>query len=185
MLRRAFGVLLLVGGLAASGCGPSLHPVVGTLTADGAPVAGANVIFVSADGSKTYSAPTNAEGRFSLATGDKEGIAPGDYKVLIVKYPVEAGIENLKPSDPEYLKHMEKAKKDSEKATKASAAPSSGPPGMRAPSSVMPNAKTAPPQKSELPSIYASIATTPVNVTVPLKTTPVAIEIKKDAPPKK
>ena len=167
MIHRRFGWLVMVGGLAASGCGAGLHPVPGVVTMDGAPVSGANVTFVSEDGSKTFSAPTGADGKFTMTSGEKSGVEAGTYKVLVVKTAVLAGTENLKPSDPEYAKHMQQAQKEAAKASQGSM-----PPGLGAKASV------APP-KSELPAMYGSAVTTPLSVTVPLQSSPLTIDLKQ------
>lgn len=172
MFRRGYRWAILVGGLAVTGCGPSLSPVEGVVTMNSAPVSGANVTFVSEGGNKTYSAPTNNEGKFTLMTGDKPGIEAGKYKVLVVKHASMAGTENLKPSDPEYAKLMQKSQKDAEKAGRANM-----PPGFA-------GGSAAPAQKSELPATYGSAETTPLSVTVPLSSSPVALELQSGAPKK-
>ena len=81
----------------SSGCGntqegPETVPVRGTVTYQGQPLDGANVVFHPTDGSTTLAsqAVTDASGRFELATHVgvgkfKPGIVPGNYAVAITK----------------------------------------------------------------------------------------------------
>lgn len=78
----------------AYGCSGSAHPstvkVVGTLTFNGTPVAGASVIFAPVAGGRPATATTDAQGRYELSTfGDKDGAAPGEYKVTVQKTKIE------------------------------------------------------------------------------------------------
>jgi hypothetical protein len=83
----------LVALLLAGGCGPDTShlpatvPAKGTVLLDGAPIAGAQVILVPADGATNgaYGA-TDDQGRFSLrAFDEKEGAVPGTYKAQVSK----------------------------------------------------------------------------------------------------
>jgi len=81
----------------SSGCGntpegPNTVPVSGTVTYQGQPLDGANVVFYPTDGSTTLAsqAVTDASGRFELTTHIgvgkfKPGIVPGKYAVAITK----------------------------------------------------------------------------------------------------
>src|SRR5688572_7259469 len=74
-----------------SGSGPTTVIVTGTVTMDGKPLAGANVVFHPLDGAETAlasQAVTDAEGRFELTTHAgggkfKPGASPGSYIVAI------------------------------------------------------------------------------------------------------
>jgi hypothetical protein len=87
------GCLLAIGMLAAIGCGsrgshlPKTVPASGTVTLDGKPVDGAQVIFVPAgEGATGAFGTTNASGHFSLRSyEEKDGAIPGSYKVQVSK----------------------------------------------------------------------------------------------------
>jgi hypothetical protein len=78
---------LFFGVVAFSGCGDNLADVHGTVTLDGRPLRGggdvrATVVFQSISGSSTGAVGiVDENGRFTLSTGSKEGVAPGDYSV--------------------------------------------------------------------------------------------------------
>jgi len=75
--------------LAAGGCGsgrPETVLVTGTVTYQGRPVEGANVMFNCASGRPAYGI-TDAEGRFELGTFSKDdGAIAGEHTVVISKY---------------------------------------------------------------------------------------------------
>ena len=92
------------------GCGPSTSgpntvEVTGTVTYQGAPVEGANVIFQPATGSDQTmgsQAVTDSQGRFKLSTHVgggkfKSGIAPGKYAVTINKLDTASISNTLAP----------------------------------------------------------------------------------------
>ncbi|HKB04365.1 MAG TPA: carboxypeptidase-like regulatory domain-containing protein [Gemmataceae bacterium] len=92
MIGRARVVLVgLV--VAASGCGPAddgRAPVTGTVSLDGAPLAGVTVAFFPEPGSPGQGGfgRTDAQGRYEIAydfTG--KGLVPGKYRVTVVKTP--------------------------------------------------------------------------------------------------
>jgi len=92
--------LLLVGMccLLEVGCGndgrPRRVPVTGTITYNGQPVPGGDVVFVPADISKGFRArgEANERGQFKLTTFDEgDGAIPGEYKVTVFAY---------RPADP-------------------------------------------------------------------------------------
>jgi hypothetical protein len=95
ILARVFGSSLCA--VVLLGCdrapeGPDTIAVSGTITYQGRPVEGANVIFHPTDASATLAsqAVTDANGRFELATHVgagkfKPGIEPGKYAVAITK----------------------------------------------------------------------------------------------------
>ena len=76
-----------------TGCGDKsqlkgLVPVEGVVYYDGTPLEGAAVKFFPEDVSgRTATAMTGADGKFVLMTlNPKDGVAPGEYKVTVVKY---------------------------------------------------------------------------------------------------
>jgi hypothetical protein len=80
---------LLIGWLA--GCSnefgaplPPVHPVRGqVLLPDGKPLATGQVVLVSTADAREYTGNLDADGRFVIKVGDREGAAEGDYKVRI------------------------------------------------------------------------------------------------------
>ena len=82
-----------------TGCGSGLARVGGTVTLDDKPLAGGRdlrvtVLFVPESGSGTTGAAlVDADGRYSLSTGAKSGIQPGDYLVAI------SAVEVIRPKD--------------------------------------------------------------------------------------
>ncbi len=91
LIQRCFA-LCASGLLVFSGCGdgrPSLVPITGTVTLNGAPVEGAQLGF-EPQGIEGYSRPsmaiTDAQGKFTVGTYDKaDGIPAGSYKVSVFK----------------------------------------------------------------------------------------------------
>lgn len=183
MSRRGCFLLLALTALTAAGCGEASYPVSGVVKLDGDPVAGASVTFYSEDG-RSYSGGTDASGAFKLNAGEKAGIPAGTYKVMVTKIAslVESG-ESAKPGESDYIKAIEKQKKENEKSK--GAVMSKGGSKMMMPTG--PGSAGAPPPKSELPSLYASVATTPLSFTVPLPANSVSLDLhkEKDKEPKK
>jgi len=100
-MRKFMGVgVVMVAATLLAGCnsgGTSTVPASGTVTYNGAPLDGADVVFVSsaADGHNA-SARTDAEGKFTLKTyvnpdDQPEGIAVGEYTVTVTKVAASAG----------------------------------------------------------------------------------------------
>lgn len=173
MYRRPHFILAAFAGLGLAGCGPGLVPVSGVIKLDGAPVEGATVTFVSEDGVKTFSGTTDSSGAFSLGSGNsaRPGALPGNYKVTVVKTPKVQGAEAMSPGNPDYLKQMQKEQKEAAK----SGMPKTPMPGMPMPRPVgMPGSGV----RSELPTVYAALPTTPLSARVPSDTQPLVIELK-------
>jgi hypothetical protein len=89
-LRPATPVALLVALLAAGCGGGNTHPVSGTVTIDGTPLAARNglVTFVpdKAKGNVTQDEPAGTvddRGRYTLYTNGRRGAPPGWYKVVV------------------------------------------------------------------------------------------------------
>ena len=76
------------------GCGrstdtdrPRTVPVLGTVTHNGQPLAGASVTFLRTDGQPSAVGRTDSNGRYSLTTFEPgDGAIPGEYGVQVVKY---------------------------------------------------------------------------------------------------
>jgi len=170
MRRPILAGSLLFAILGVTGCGPNLKPVTGVVKLDGNPVEGATVSFVSDDGKNVFTGFTDASGNFKLANAEnKEGVAPGSYKVTVVKRPNMGG-EAMMPGSPEYMKQMEKESKEG-------GGKKSGPGAMMMPGA-MAKGSLQGGEKSDLPNVYSSASTTPLTVTVPPPSQPVVLELK-------
>lgn len=86
--RGAFAAFVMAT-LLFTGCGGDeslgmpLHPVKGTVTQGGQPVANLTVVFNSSEGYGPRGT-TNAEGVYELLTGGEPGAPAGDYTVTFV-----------------------------------------------------------------------------------------------------
>ena len=80
---------LALGSLVFAGCGPAevkTNPASGTVFYQDKPLEGAAVTFVPSEvGAASAAGVTDAEGKFTLKTGLKDGAAAGKYKVAISK----------------------------------------------------------------------------------------------------
>lgn len=95
---RAFSLLLLCSG-ALIGCGGSYEPKAeifqtvsaeGVLTLKGKPLPGFVVSVHPADGKRTASGTTDADGRFKLGTNSAgDGAVPGSHRISVVWQPPE------------------------------------------------------------------------------------------------
>ncbi|MDZ7616849.1 MAG: carboxypeptidase-like regulatory domain-containing protein [Patescibacteria group bacterium] len=74
--------------LPVAGCGPSRPatiPVRGTVTLDGEPAAGAQVMLIPEDGGRPAEGTTDDSGRFNLRTFEaSDGAQPGRHSVTVV-----------------------------------------------------------------------------------------------------
>ena len=82
--------VMLIAGCQPTAKGPPLVPVEGTITLDGKPLAGANVMLVprgETRGDKAFYGKTDAAGKFVAAStdGKRKGAAVGNYQVVINK----------------------------------------------------------------------------------------------------
>ena len=85
-IRFAYGILAATLFATGTGCGGHLVKVQGTVTLDGQPLEGATVMFIPVDGvGKPGVGATDQDGVFELSSSNKpqDGVAPGDYKVVI------------------------------------------------------------------------------------------------------
>lgn len=177
MLRR-FVFLIVCAALAPlTGCGPKLHPVTGTVTMDGKPVADADVLFTSNDGKHLANGHTDDSGNFTLATGGNPGAYEGAYKVTVSKYPKVSGSSPGIQDGGMDKAYVDQMKKEMDKS-KGEAAKGAGK-GMMPPPGMMPGGGGAAKSgvKSELPEVYASIEKTTLTATVPAAG-PVTLELK-------
>ena len=167
-MRRVIVTLMFsLAALGFSGCGEKPVPVNGIVTLDGKPVEGATVTFGTDDGKRSYGGFTDASGAFSLSGGGVLGALPGTYKVTVTKSKKIEGSDGMEAGNSDAMKQMEKMAKESKGSNK-------GPGGM------MPGGGTgvvAPP-KSELPSVYATMKSTTLTVTVPAPNLPITLELK-------
>ena len=164
MFRLGWSASVIVSALVLTGCGPSLVKTEGVVNLDGQPIEGADVLFVSDDGTKTFAGYTDAAGKFTMRSGDKVGIPAGTYKVTVQKSAKPGGGESIAPGSADYLKQMEKESKDLPRS-KPGAPFMPGAPGK------------GPGIKSELPTIYAVVTTTPLTAKVP-SNGPVVLDLK-------
>lgn len=103
-------VALLAVVLTSGGCGgtdgPSLAKAGGSVTLDGAPVAGATVTMVFDNGNVSVGV-TGADGKFSMTTGGREGALIGKAKVTVTKVTGGADVQvSAGPTKPEDMAKM-------------------------------------------------------------------------------
>ncbi|WP_337174964.1 hypothetical protein [Paludisphaera sp.] len=115
--------LALLAPLALAGCGDPedsypLVPVTGKVTRDGGFVSGASVSFLP-DPGNSYQTPggatTDSSGVFVARFRDRDGLALGKYKVLVIPddetpdVEVDASVEEAFKDDPIMLREMKRA----------------------------------------------------------------------------
>jgi hypothetical protein len=93
LAMQGMAVLAALAGLWMAGCGgsegPSTIPVSGKVTLNGEPLTSGEVAFVPKEGDGTRRpgiGRIEEDGTFVLMSHSKEGVEPGDYKVVV--YPV-------------------------------------------------------------------------------------------------
>jgi hypothetical protein len=171
----------MIGGICAvvllvhSGCGAKTVPVEGVVTLDGQPVAQATVTFISEDGSRTFSGQTDDNGRFTLQGSKGLGVEAGSYKVTVAKYrgALATPISLADAADPSKMSkdYVNQMKKYAEKG-------GGGRPGGPMPPMPGVGGVGGSAAKSDLPEVYANVATTPLRVTIPASG-PVEIKLHK------
>jgi hypothetical protein len=143
----------------ATGCsgGSASVEAKGKLTwDDGKPITGANVRFVPTEAGKPEAVGfTDANGDFALKTQGKDGAAPGDYQVAVIKTATAATM-------PE--------------AANAATTPEEAAAQM---AKMMQQYKTAKKSASEVPDIYADPAKTPLTVKIEKSNQPIELKLKK------
>lgn len=87
-MRLAASVCLLFSLLAAAGCGGSLPATVsGKVTLDGQPPppnTRCSISFQPVSGERIANGNAQADGSYTLSSGDEQGIPPGDYIVVVI-----------------------------------------------------------------------------------------------------
>jgi hypothetical protein len=148
--RCRISFLLFAVLLAGMGCGGQ-KSVEGIVLLNDTPVPGATVSFFPEDDKgRPCSAITDSEGKFQVKTGGEQGVAPGKYKVVVMK--TEGGDDapvSPRAGNPQEMEEYVKRMKEGGKV------------------------------KSLLPEEYGNPKKTPFSVTVPLESTPLRLELKK------
>lgn len=103
LLTFALAILLI------SSCGtkdtlPKVVPVTGEVLYQGKPVAGALVTFLGDGTAPPAVGQTDTAGKFKLLTQDREGAAPGKYRITVSKVETVGGAANTNPSMDEAAK---------------------------------------------------------------------------------
>src|SRR5262245_27155263 len=94
-VRPALLAALTSAALAGCGSGPKLVPVTGTVTLDGKPLEGANIVFVPDPGNAAITQGTDltgASGNYKVMYNNRTGISPGKYKVAVSKLQAKPGV---------------------------------------------------------------------------------------------
>jgi hypothetical protein len=111
--RRPLSLLLLALVIGLPGCGrqgEDLVPVGGTVTVGGQPLTRGSVAFHPDrdHGNESDHLPTgtiNADGRYRLAIGKRDGAPPGWYRVVVFAPEGEAAWQDGRPAVPRSLIH--------------------------------------------------------------------------------
>lgn len=101
-----YGVTLCLAVVSLVGCGGQQNaPVEGRVTLDGRPLPNATVTLsqLRATDPGPFTGTTDAEGKFTLASADKQqtGSAPGEYMVMITTVKTPAGADEYTPPPTE------------------------------------------------------------------------------------
>jgi hypothetical protein len=120
MSTRLFS-LFAVCCLFIAGCGdggPKVAPVKGKITLKGAPYTKALIIFQPKEGGPQGIGRTDAQGEFSILTGDKIGAILGTHKVTITTLPEPTTTVNteMRSDDPAYAAQANSKESDYAKA---------------------------------------------------------------------
>jgi hypothetical protein len=102
---KAFSVALSLLALLSAGCGGSAHPdvvpVSGTVTFQGQPLAGAQVVFHNDKSPRAASGETDAQGKFKLTSFEPgDGATIGEYRVSVSKIQGSAELSSASAQDP-------------------------------------------------------------------------------------
>jgi hypothetical protein len=71
--------------LALAGCGETYHSVSGSVTLDGKPFENGSITLVPVAGGSPAFGATDAKGQFTLETGNRSGVRPGEYTVVLAR----------------------------------------------------------------------------------------------------
>ncbi|MEX0865766.1 MAG: carboxypeptidase-like regulatory domain-containing protein, partial [Pirellulales bacterium] len=93
-----WAVLAMAVGLAGCDRRPQFVQASGVVLLDGRPVPNAAITFEPVGGGPLGAANTDSQGRFQLATSDRNGVVPGQYRAAVTKYEV-LNIDLSKPGD--------------------------------------------------------------------------------------
>jgi hypothetical protein len=83
MLKQAIYLIVAAGCMAGCSEGPRLVKAGGTVKYQGKPLPGADVVFISEEGSLPSIGRTDEQGRFELKTNGRPGAPVDEYKVAI------------------------------------------------------------------------------------------------------
>lgn len=106
---------MFLAGCTSGETGPKLVAADGTVTYQGKPLAGANVMFLPENG-PLASGVTDADGKFKLTSAGQPGVTAGPAKVTVTAFPPGQKVEgsqtvNAQPKTPEeqaaYMKKAE------------------------------------------------------------------------------
>jgi hypothetical protein len=91
--------------LLSAGCGSSAHPdvvpVSGTVSYQGQPLAGAQVVFHNDKSPRAAAGETDAQGNFKLTTFEPgDGAIIGEYRVSVAKIQSDAELSSASAADP-------------------------------------------------------------------------------------
>lgn len=79
------------------GCAERYYPVSGVVTMDNAPFANGSITLIPEKGGAPAFGGTDAQGHFTLETGNKQGVRAGGYKVTLQRF----STPRLNPKDVE------------------------------------------------------------------------------------
>lgn len=102
---QSFSIALSLLTLLSLGCGGSAHPdmvpVSGTVSYQGQPLAGAQVVFHNDKAPRAASGQTDAQGNFTLTTFEPgDGAIVGEYRVSVAKIQGAAELSSASAADP-------------------------------------------------------------------------------------
>lgn len=105
LLNVSLRMLVGSGVLVLLGCGQKegLVSVSGTVFLDGKPLEGATVTFHPIKGGPVGSGVTEESGRFTVMTGTRRGLKPGEYIVTVQKIAEVSRPDSLAPEMPPRL----------------------------------------------------------------------------------
>ncbi len=86
MVARCSGLLVGVALVAIAGCGGAAANVSGTITVGGETYENLRVSFIPVAGGATATCTTDAQGNYTVRTGQGLGLEPGEYRVTIKGY---------------------------------------------------------------------------------------------------
>jgi len=108
--------------LGCGGGGPALVPVSGTVTLNGKPLEGASVVFTPDASTKdAYVARdvTGPSGNYKAITNGRSGVAPGKYKVSIMKSRIDVSKAPEEFKDDPYMAKLSLGPDDSPRKSRA------------------------------------------------------------------